>query len=293
MGGIEYVYWDGARLTPWMKHCLERLDADLRRLFGVHLVLDPSKGIRTEAEQTAIFLSRYRPQLAGSGPYGDVRWWNGTRYVRHSGLGTVAQPGSSNHEIQGTTAAVDVADSGGAGIGTMGSARSNWLRANAANYGLIPEGFKFGEAWHYAIPNIFTPVPNSGSASSGGSSVAPVPEEDDMTLIMWNGRMWMLSDEKAVYVRNDGPALVMAKRISNQSLPLDLSNDELTETLLLLAIPWAALDATYRNQAFDNESNWGKGTVWSRQIAEGHEDALRDSSLARSIEDLEKSVKAG
>lgn len=174
MGGIEYVYWDGARLTPWMKHCLERLDADLRRLFGVHLVLDPSKGIRTEAEQTAIFLSRYRAQRTGSGPFGDVRWWNGTRYVRHSGLGTVAQPGTSNHEIQGTTAAVDVADSGGAGIGTKGSARSNWLRANAAHYGLIPEGFNFGEAWHYAVPNIFTPVPN------GGATTPPVHQEDDM-----------------------------------------------------------------------------------------------------------------
>lgn len=290
MGGIEYVYWDGARLTPWMKHCLEKLDADLRRLFGVHLVLDSSKGIRTEAEQAAIFLSRYRVQHAGSGPYGDVRWWNGTRYVRHSGLGTVAQPGTSNHEIQGTTAAVDLADSGGAGIGTKGSARSNWLRANAANYGLIPEGFSFGEAWHYAVPNIFTPVPSGGQVAP---TPAPVPKEDEMTLITWNTRVWLLSDEKVVYVRNDGASLVMAKRISKQSLPLDLSNDELTETLLLLAIPWAALDATYRNQAFDNESNWGKGTVWSRQIAEGHEDALRDVSLARSIEDLEKSVKAG
>lgn len=175
MGGIEYVYWDGARLTPWMKHCLEKLDADLRRLFGVHLVLDPSKGIRLNSEQRAIFLDRYRPQRTGGGPFGDVRWWNGVRYVRHSGLGTVAQPGTSNHEIQGTTAAVDLADSGGAGIGTMGSARSNWLRANASKYGLIPEGFKFNEAWHYAVPNIFTPVP------SGGANVtpAPVPEEDD------------------------------------------------------------------------------------------------------------------
>ncbi|WP_311257328.1 M15 family metallopeptidase [Microbacterium sp. WCS2018Hpa-9] len=162
MGGIEYVYWDGARLTPWMKHCLERLDADLRRLFGVHLTLDSSKGIRLNSEQRAIFLDRYRPQSSGSGPFGDVRWWNGVRYVRRSGLGTVAQPGTSNHEIQGSTAAVDLADSGGSGIGTMGSARSNWLRRNAGNYGLVPEGFNFNEAWHYAVPNIFNPVPAGG-----------------------------------------------------------------------------------------------------------------------------------
>lgn len=181
MGGINYVYWMGARLTPWMLYCLQRLDADLRAKFGVHLVLDPSKGIRTEAEQTAIFLSRYRAQRTGSGPFGDVRWWNGTRYVRHSGLGTVAAPRTSNHEIQGTTAAVDVADSGGAGIGTWGSERSNWLRANAGNYGLIPEGFNFKEAWHYAVPNIFQAVPGGSGAVAGGSS----PEEDDMPSEQW------------------------------------------------------------------------------------------------------------
>lgn len=195
MGGINYVYWMGARLTPWMLYCLQRLDADLQRLFGVRLVLDASKGIRTEAEQTAIFLARYRAQRTGSGPFGDVRWWNGTRYVRHSGLGTVAAPRTSNHEIQGTTAAVDVADSGGAGIGTMGSARSNWLRANAANYGLVPEGFNFGEAWHYAVPNIFNPVP------AGGADAAPAIErllEDAMAnpIIDVNSTLWI--------GRNDG-----------------------------------------------------------------------------------------
>ena len=179
MGGIQYVYWMGARLTPWMLYCLQLLDADLRRLFGVHLVLDPSKGIRTEAEQTAIFLDRYRLQATGSGPFNDVRWWNGRRYVRHSGLGTVAPPRTSNHEIQGTTAAVDVADSGGAGIGTMGSARSNWLRANASKYGLVPEGFNFNEAWHYAIPNIFNAVP-AGGANIIPAEQEPEPEEDEM-----------------------------------------------------------------------------------------------------------------
>lgn len=178
MGGIQYVYWPGTttRLTPWMLHCLQKLDADLRRNFGVHLVLDSSqgqRGIRTEQEQVDLFLSRYRLQASGNGPFGDVRYWKGRRYVRHSGPGTVKQPDGSNHEIQGTNAAIDVADSGGAGIGTMGSERSNWLRDNAENYGLEPEGFEFGEAWHYKIPNIFTPVP----ASAVG---ADVPKEDEM-----------------------------------------------------------------------------------------------------------------
>lgn len=177
MGGIHYVYWMGARLTPWMLYCLQLLDADLRRLFDVRLVLHSRAGIRTHEEQKELFLSRYRLQSSGSGPFGDVRWWQGRRYVRHSGDGTVAPPSESNHEIQGTTAAVDVADSGGAGIGTMGSARSNWLRANAAKYGLIPEGFKFREAWHYAIPNIFNAVPGSPAGGADSSKPRPVVDE--------------------------------------------------------------------------------------------------------------------
>lgn len=156
----DFVYWQGARLTPWMLYCLLRLDADLRRLFGVHLVLDSSKGIRLNSEQRAIFFDRYRQQSSGRGPFNDVRWFEGRRYVRHSGLGTVAPPGESNHEIQGDTGAVDLADSGGPGIGTMGSERSNWLRAHAADYDLDPEGFEFEEAWHYAIHGIFRTPPD-------------------------------------------------------------------------------------------------------------------------------------
>lgn len=186
MGGIQYVFWPGTstRLTPWMLHCLERLDADLQRLFGVRLALDSSatqRGIRTNQEQINLFLSRYRVQASGSGPFGDVRYWRGRRYVRHSGPGTVATPDTSNHEIQGDKAAVDLADTGGAGIGTMGSARSNWLRKNAANYGLIPEGFSFAEAWHYAVPNIFTPVP-----AGSGQNIAPPLEDDEMLALKIN-----------------------------------------------------------------------------------------------------------
>lgn len=182
MGGIEYVYWPGTttRLTPWMLYCLTKLDADLRKNFGVHLTLNSSdvqRGIRTYQEQVDLFLSRYRVQWFGSGPFGDVRTWQGKRYVRHSGLGTVAQPGTSNHEIQGGYyAAVDLADSGDAGIGTMNSHRSNWLRANAHWYGLEPEGFKFKEAWHYRVPGIFQTPPVS--------PVAPISytlrEDEDM-----------------------------------------------------------------------------------------------------------------
>lgn len=203
MSGIKYVYWPGTttRLTPWMLHCLQKLDADLQRLFGVRLALDSSgtqRGIRTHEEQRALFLSRYRAQASGSGPFGDVRIWQGRRYVRHSGLGTVAQPGTSNHEIQGTYAAVDLADSGGAGIGTMGSERSNWLRANAARYGLEPEGFKFKEAWHYRVPNIFTPVP---AGTQTPEAARPTPPKASLKMTIYARR----DDGLVVAIPEGGP----------------------------------------------------------------------------------------
>lgn len=180
MGGIEYVYWPGTstRLTPWMLYKLKELDRDLRKNFGVHLVLDSSagqRGVRTEQDQINLFTSRYRQQAVGNGPFGDVRWWQGRRYVRYSGLGTVAQPGTSNHEIQGQDAAIDLADSGGAGIGTMGSQRSNWLRANAHWYGMEPEGFNFNEAWHYKMKNVFQAVPGGKEENMALDAVADYP----------------------------------------------------------------------------------------------------------------------
>lgn len=285
MGGINYVYWGNTRLTPWMFYCLSLLDADLRRLFGVHLTLDSSdtqRGIRTHEEQVNLFLSRYRPQAIGSGPFGDVRRWNGTRYVRHSGLGTVAQPGTSNHEIQGTSAAIDLADSGDAGIGTMGSNRSNWLRANAGKYGLEPEGFDFNEAWHYRISGIFRVPP---------TPPAPVQsEEDDMRLITWNGAVWLVAPAFVSYISDPNSGLSAAKKISGQSEAKAYSNDEFTQLAFMLAIPWAAFDATFKGRAFDNESNWGEGQHWDRQMAEGREDLKRDTALAQNLDQLIKST---
>lgn len=91
---------------------------------------------RTHAEQVAIFTARYRVQWIGRGPYGDVRWWQGRRYVRHSAAGPVAVPGSpySRHE---TGNALDLPNTG---------ARA-WIRANGASHGwfaTVP-----GEPWHY------------------------------------------------------------------------------------------------------------------------------------------------
>ena len=154
----KYVMRDGSRLTPYMNHLIEKLDADFYKKFKLHILV--TSGIRTHEEQTKEFLRVFRPQASGNGPFNDVRWWNGTRYVRWIAGGTVAQPGTSNHEIQGTRGAMDLRDSGDSpGITMHNNERSNWLKANASKYGLIAEGYNFDEPWHYEVANIFLSVP--------------------------------------------------------------------------------------------------------------------------------------
>jgi peptidoglycan hydrolase-like protein with peptidoglycan-binding domain len=66
---------------------------------------------RSLAEQVRFFFERYRRQDSGTGPFGDVRWYNGRRYVRFTGA-AAAIPGQSNH---GLGLAIDVSDFGGVG----------------------------------------------------------------------------------------------------------------------------------------------------------------------------------
>ena len=163
-----YVTRDGSRLTPFMLYQINRLNTDLKNAFGVEVRV--TSGIRTHQEQINLFLARYvtAGNVRGRRVY-DTRVWKGVRYYRISSIGTVAVPGYSNHEVQGTAAAVDLRDTGrDGGIATMGSKRSNWLRANCGKYGMDPEGFNFGEAWHYRFRNAFQAVPGGG----GGSSVS-------------------------------------------------------------------------------------------------------------------------
>lgn len=179
-GAITYVYRNGARLTPWMLYVITLIDAELFRLFGVHVIV--SSGIRTYGEQVSIFLSRYvrAADVRGRRVY-DTRVWNGVRWYRISSAGTVAVPSTSNHEIQGDRAAVDLRDTGNdAGIATMGSRRSNWLRANAHRFGLVASGFSFGEAWHYDVLGIFRtpPAPKPPAPKPPVPKPEPEPEPE-------------------------------------------------------------------------------------------------------------------
>lgn len=162
---VTYVYRDGKRLTPWMLYQINRLDTDLYRAFGVRVIV--SDGIRTNPEQVAIFLSRYvtAGNVRGRRVY-DTRWWNGQLWYRISAAGTVAQPGTSNHEIQGTNAAVDLRDTGSdAGITVRNSVRGRWIRENTHKYDLVAEGDGFNEGWHFLVRNIFNAVPSGGGST--------------------------------------------------------------------------------------------------------------------------------
>lgn len=91
---------------------------------------------RANAEQHNLFMSRYRAQETGSGTYGDVRWYQGVRYVRVSSAGSVAIPGSewSRHER-------------GLSLDLPEPARA-WMRAHGHRYGWIKDLVP-GEPWHF------------------------------------------------------------------------------------------------------------------------------------------------
>lgn len=98
--------------------------------------------------QVEIFKDRYTKQATGSGPYGDVRRWNGVRYVRTSGA-AAAPPGTSNH---GWGLAIDVANAFYAYGKTPGKIVS-WLNKNAGKYGWVRRSWTFvkntWEPWHW------------------------------------------------------------------------------------------------------------------------------------------------
>lgn len=101
---------------------------------------------RSYVTQERIFKQRYTPQKSGGGYYGDVRFWNGVRYVRKPGTAAAAVPGTSNH---GWGVALDLAD----GVNTGAGPAWEWLQANAARYGWVNPAWaknpRTYEPWHW------------------------------------------------------------------------------------------------------------------------------------------------
>ena len=238
-----FVSRNGSRLTPYMYYQIERLNADVKRLFGVEVIV--SSGIRLAQEQIDIFLQRYvtAGNVRGRHVY-DTRVWRGVRYYRISSAGTVAVPSTSNHEIQGTSAAVDLRDTGSdGGLATWGSARSNWLRANAHRYGMVPEGFNFNEAWHYKMLNIYSAVPSGG----GGDKPKPkpaLPEDDDMVQVIRVNKkhIFTLGWAKIGHNGTTAQADITRKVMSTRDEIHELSEAQTLDLLDGLGIPRSVVD---------------------------------------------------
>lgn len=125
--------------------------------------------------QTETFLRRYTRQALGSGRYGDVRFWNGVRYVRTNGA-AAAVPGKSNH---GWACAADVAD-----LLSFTSERYRQFAEVAAEAGWSnDEGRSIGEYWHWVDPSSVALVKagqsTTGTIPSIPDLIAPDPIEED------------------------------------------------------------------------------------------------------------------
>lgn len=161
---------------------------------GISLVI--YSAIRLYEDQVRIFKQRYvtADQINGRRVY-DVRRWNGVLWYRISAVGTVAAPGTSNHE---TGRSLDLRDTGSdAGVAaSFTNARNRWLSQNCHRWGFTHTGRNFAEPWHFeqlqvADPwgglgkplNIVTSDPGQAlTTSTGNGSITPTAsEEDDMT----------------------------------------------------------------------------------------------------------------
>lgn len=183
---LDYTTVDGWPVAPNTADAfLTRLKPAFERAFpGV--TLHVYSGYRSYEGQVEIFTSRYR--RGAYSPYGDYRTWDGSTWGRVSGEGTVAAPGTSNHQ---SGHALDIRDSGSdAGVTTAGNARANWIRANAAAYGFSPIGYTFGEPWHIELVG----DPWAGETTTGaGGTAAPTENEEEWLMAAADDIAWIKS----------------------------------------------------------------------------------------------------
>ena len=175
---------DGLPVAVRIVNDFFRMAAEFAAEFpGIRLVV--YSGIRTYEDQVRIFKERYVTNPAGRRVY-DVRQWQGQLWYRISAVGTVAQPGTSNHE---SGRALDLRDTGSdAGVASSFlTPRNIWLSRNCGRFGFTHTGKNFAEPWHFehlACPDPWGGLskPLSILTSNPGQPLTTTPsEEDDMT----------------------------------------------------------------------------------------------------------------
>ncbi|UDG78655.1 lysin A [Microbacterium phage Neptune] len=182
-GAESWVFRDGQRLTPAMAYDFDGLNNEFHARTGHWLRV--RSGVRTDAEHLAIWYERYTRTPNGRRIY-DTRWWNGVPWYRVSPAGTVAVPGTSNHQIniaRGQRGALDIYDTGSdAGVLTRGSFRARVFDEIAGKYGYDSEGYNFGETWHKR----YNRDPWRAVPTSGGNNTTTKTSEEDNTMLMLN-----------------------------------------------------------------------------------------------------------
>lgn len=129
----------GIRLRADAAASFDLVSDELHRVYGWRLA--PTDGWRSFAIQQKIFLERYEARTVGYGPYGDVRYWSGVRYVRVRGA-AAAVPGTSNH---GGGIAIDA----GAGVNSYGTRWNQFAEIATARGWSHSEGRSVNEPWHW------------------------------------------------------------------------------------------------------------------------------------------------
>lgn len=169
-------------------------------------------GDRDPQDQIDIFTARYRQQKTGSGPYGDVRYWDGAaagfpggdRWVRISSAGTVAVPGSSNH---GKKRSGDLAAPYNANTAAHRRAQVVARRHNITCEGL---GFKFPEWWHWTY---WGPLGQIGLADGGSKPFIPKEWDEMASEEEFESAVRRASGQKFVKVtRDDAPLFALVGR---------------------------------------------------------------------------------
>ena len=185
---------DGLPVAPATARAFANLKAAFEKAFpGIYLRVN--SGYRSYEDQVKIFLQRYVTfeNINGRRVY-DERRWNGTLYYRISPVGTVAQPGTSNHS---DGRSIDIYDTGAdPGVTKRGTVRDKWMEAHAKDYGFDNEGYNFSEAWHKTLKAGIDPWdggsipagvdPSDQGITNGSGGTAPTndlsEEDEDMRL---------------------------------------------------------------------------------------------------------------
>ena len=174
------------------------------------VVLRATQGYRPLAEQISLFLARYVLAVLGLGPFGDVRWWAGRRYVRSTGA-AAAVPGTSNHGW-GQAIDWDISQAGALA----------WLTAHAHEYGWSRPAWTFLavslEPWHWEAVQ----VPMSGGATSTPTTTTDqediVATIDDLISVLRSGGVSGAGDTGRLIAALDGPTRTIVSQETTKVL---------------------------------------------------------------------------